>query len=219
MVRQTLDLARRLDRVERRLAQRQGARQVLAVQRREQQAEVERLDEEVLLLGQVLAVYQQLGTQLQTTLLAAVEAVVSEGLRAVFGEALRFRLVPAVRAGVLCLDPVLVDPDGTETGLLDARGGGVVAVVGVLLRVLLVRLLADRTRQLLLLDEPFSQLSEEYVRPAAQLLARLARQFAIQIVLVTHQQTFAEVADVVYVVRREATGTVCERLGTRGGSR
>jgi DNA repair exonuclease SbcCD ATPase subunit len=82
---------------------------------------------------------------------------------------------------------------------MDARGGGLAATVGFLLRVVVLLLRTGGTgKQLLVLDETFAHVSAEYLEGVGRFLREIVDRSGVQIILVTHQETLAEAADVVY---------------------
>lgn len=134
----------------------------------------------------------------QSRVIGFVEDLVTKGLQDVFSEELAFKILAKERAGQITYDFAIVDAYiGAEVDPLSAKGGGVVEVTAVLLRVILLYLNRHRLRQVLILDENVSHLALEYVPAMAGLLRQLADRLGIQIILVTHQQGFIEAADVI----------------------
>ncbi|MBC7106618.1 MAG: ATP-binding protein, partial [Firmicutes bacterium] len=82
----------------------------------------------------------------------------------------------------------------------DARGGGVVDVISLALRVALLQTVRPPLPGPLMLDEPGKHVSEEYARSLALFLKSVSEMFGRQIVLVTHNQHLAEVGDRAFVV-------------------
>lgn len=132
------------------------------------------------------------------------EAIVSDGIRAVFNEPIKFKIVTDVKANRPTVDFQLEHESGLVTGLQSARGGGLLAVVGVLLRMLVVSLAP--VERVLVLDEPFAHLSAEYVEPASEMVATLSRELGIQTIMVTHQPETVAYADKAYRIGRAAPG-------------
>jgi len=87
---------------------------------------------------------------------------------------------------------------GKTFTLVDSFGGGVLAVVGVLLRV--ASILALDLKRVLLLDETLAHLSEQYTENASKLMKKLSKDLDFTILLVTHQSAFAQHADKHYQV-------------------
>ena len=111
----------------------------------------------------------------------------TEGLRVVFDDphlALEVRLVE--RRGVIEADIVLVRGD-IETDPLEGNGGGMVADVAAMLRLVMVRMMSRRgIAPLLILDEPFAALSQAHRAAMADTLEAVAASLGIQVIVVTH---------------------------------
>jgi len=89
--------------------------------------------------------------------------------------------------------------DVIETPVMDARGGGLAAVIGFLLRLVVGLMGRDpHDASLMVLDETFAHVSAEYLEPTGQFLREVVDRTGVQIILVTHQPEFAEYADRVY---------------------
>lgn len=131
-----------------------------------------------------------------------VEGLVTHGLRAVFGEELTFEARSVQRAKRAEMDFVVISQAGgqlVETAVMDARGGGVAAVAGFLLR-LVVLMLREDCERILFLDEPFAHVSDEYQPAMAEFVRELVERTDVQVVLVTHADpdTWVGVADRAY---------------------
>lgn len=183
-------------------------------------AEAGRLRERLELHEKVLGVLTRCGEARQESAQRQVEGLVTRALQAIFGENLSFRLIPAVKANRAEIDFVLrsVLDDGTEvdTPVLEARGGGMAAVVGFVLR-LVVLLLTPGARRVLFLDESFGMVSAEYEQPLAEFLREVADKAGVQVVLVTHSHAYDDLADVSYRLELGPDGaTRCVQDGGHG---
>lgn len=140
----------------------------------------------------------------QLSMQRKIEALVTHALRTVFDEDMEFKLVADTKARASTLDFVIVSKmDGVdvETPVIGSRGGGVAAVVGFLLR-LVVLLLSENRHRVMFLDETFAQVSEEYEPRVAEFLREIADKAGVQIVLVTHSSAYSDVADKHYRFRQ-----------------
>ncbi|HJV45316.1 MAG TPA: ATP-binding protein [Bacillota bacterium] len=109
---------------------------------------------------------------------------------------------------------VVSDYDGirVETKPQDARGGGVVDIVSLALRIALMESGKQRTDGPLLLDEPGKHVSEEYGMMLAQFLKGVTQKTKRQVILVTHNQYLAESGDKAYqVILQQGISQVTER--------
>lgn len=192
------DISRKFQARQKAFNQRVGEARLTKVRMDSLTEEVETLGQEVELMTKVSAVLHELSTSVQERFLRSIEALISEGLSAVFEVPIAFKIKSTTRNRQVNLDFELENEDGTVTDLMDARGGGLVSLCGVLLRVVMVRLMSDRVRQILVLDEPLGMLSAEYQPAAGELLRKLAHELGIQIILVSHNPELLESADKAY---------------------
>jgi DNA repair exonuclease SbcCD ATPase subunit len=195
--------------IETRLAQ---ARRLVDRQRTEAQMYAHQgraLLEEIRQLNQVIELHEKaalvltaIGEQRQDAAQRAIEDLVTEGLRTIFGNDLSFHLVPGVRAKSPVVDLVvrsqLADGTAVDTDVLAARGGGLAAVIGFLLRLVILLLSKNKQDTVLFLDETFAHVSAEYLPRLIEFLKDLVAKTGVQLVLVTHDESFLEAADVVY---------------------
>jgi ABC-type branched-subunit amino acid transport system ATPase component len=92
-----------------------------------------------------------------------------------------------------------------ETSVLDARGGGMAAVAGFVLR-LVVLLLTPGARRFLALDESFAHVSASYEPRVAEFLREVADKAGVQVLLITHSTAFSDLADARYRLTLGADG-------------
>jgi ABC-type uncharacterized transport system YnjBCD ATPase subunit len=163
-------------------------------------AEVARLRESLELHEKVLGVLTSVGEARQESAQRQVEGLVTRALQAIFEENLSFHLVPAVKGNQAVIDFVLRSKYGDteiDTPVLEARGGGMAAVVGFILR-LTVLLLTPNARRILFLDESFGMVSASYEPRVAEFLRQVADKAGVQIVLITHSTAYSDLADTSY---------------------
>lgn len=144
----------------------------------------------------------------QDALRARVEGLVSRGLSLIFGEGYGFRVEVGNLRGQAAMTFRIVTPEG-EFDPLQSHGGGVVNVVSFVLRVVVAALTPGLSRALVL-DEPFAQLSSEFLEPMALFLRELVDASGIQLLIVSHEPEIAAVADHAYRLRKVGGKTVVE---------
>ena len=127
-----------------------------------------------------------------------IESTVTAALQTVFGDSLEFRVIQDTMGGqpvtgwavmTRYADAVLT------TGVEDSRGGGVVDVVSLALRLAVLELYRPRIAGALVLDEPGRHLSAEYSMNLARFLKGYSQETGRQCLLITHQTALAECAD------------------------
>jgi DNA repair exonuclease SbcCD ATPase subunit len=95
---------------------------------------------------------------------------------------------------------VLIDAQGNELDPVQSVGGGILDVVTFGLRLACLALMRPRPAQVLILDEPFRFLSEQYRENVKRLMVELSEELGIQIILVTHISEFMDVGHLITVV-------------------
>jgi DNA repair exonuclease SbcCD ATPase subunit len=118
-----------------------------------------------------------------------LDAVVSRCLETVFEEPYVFRIHFDRKRGSTEARMVF-EREGKEVDPMTASGGGVVDVAAFALRLACLMLSKPKHRKLLILDEPFKMLSEEYRPRVASMLDQLAEELKAEFILVTHAKEF-----------------------------
>jgi DNA repair exonuclease SbcCD ATPase subunit len=193
-------LISRIQAMQRELDQLTGQARHMASHGKEIQSEVVKLQAEIDRYDHVMTVLSTIGEQRQATAQAQIEALVTRGLHTVFGDELSFHIITSHRGKQASVEFIvrstLTDGRVIDTDIMAARGGGLAAVVGFLLRLVVLLLSKPAWRDsVLVLDEPFAHLSKEYVPLMAEFLRDLTDKSGVQIILVSHQDEFLDVAD------------------------
>ena len=99
-----------------------------------------------------------------------LEGITNEALSLIFPDkTMKFHVTPnQTKKGVSY--ELSIETDGVMTDLLDAKGGGVLDVIQICLRLTYILRLKNVTRQLVLFDEPFKNLDSERVGSAVEWL-------------------------------------------------
>jgi len=173
--------------------------------------ETEELAKEEDVLQGVEKALLRISTQVIARSTQRVDKLVTLGLRAVFHDQdLSFRVEVRRYRGKTGAKLTLRE-NGKLAPLDDSYGGGVLAVIGVLLRVALVD--AFKLRRVLLLDETLTHLSIQYHERASALLRKLCSDLNFQVLMVTHASAFARYADRHYLAKKGSKGTEFELVG------
>lgn len=88
----------------------------------------------------------------------------------------------------------------------DARGGGIVDIVSLALRLALLELSRPRPEGPVILDEPAKMVSAEYAENLAYFLRSYAQKTGRQFIVVTHNETLARSGDKAYRVTKNEAG-------------
>jgi predicted ATPase len=193
-------LIKRLRAVRRRLDRASGEARAVALAGKRANTDIDNLRHQIDLHQRAAALLTSIGENRQAAAQAQIEALVTQGLRTIFDASLSFHLVPAVRAKTPVIDFVVRSTIGetvVDTDVMDARGGGLAATIGFLLR-LVILLLRSPRESVLLLDETFAHVSADYEPRLAEFLRELVDRTGVQIIMVTHSDAFLDCADVRY---------------------
>lgn len=181
------------------LDQRLGEARAVLARGKDLEVEVARLTDEVADLERVSVLLNSLGEERQAAAQSTIEDLVTRGLQTIFDETLSFHIVASVKGKTSVVDFMVRStlPTGTvDTPVMDARGGGLAATVGFLLRVVVLMLRTQgQGKQLLVLDETFAHVSDEYLEGVGNFLREIVDRSGVQIIMVTHQPEFVEHAD------------------------
>ena len=90
--------------------------------------------------------------------------------------------------------------NGMKVDPLTASGVGAVDVATFALRIASWSMAMPRSRNTIILDEPFRYLSEDYQEKASMMLKEISEKLDIQFIIVTHEQVLAEHADKIFQV-------------------
>lgn len=152
-----------------------------------------------------MAIAQQVARETQQDLEYHISESVSLALAAVFPEAYEFSLSFEARRGQTEADPKFIR-NGEEVNPLEASGGGPVDVACMALLVALRELERPLSRNTMILDEPFKNVSEDLQEAASAMLKELSEQLNLQFFVSTHQQALIESADRVFEMKQRKEG-------------
>ncbi len=145
-----------------------------------------------------------------------IEALVTHGVRAVFGQQYSFHIDQDLKRNQVTFDYKIMEhfEHGVvrETPLRGSHGGGLVALVGLLLRVVMVLFSHPTRRRTIFLDETLAALDGDKRGPVAQLMQELGLQLNMQFILITHSPEYLEDADIAYEIRPNGEHATLERI-------
>lgn len=181
-----------------------GALQVLESKleaARERRDELQRLlvqwDLERLLLGKV-------SDLARARVKSHVEATVTAALQAVLGRPMRFEVRLRDLGGQPAAEWFVVSQDGGDeivTDPEDGRGGGVLDIVSLALRMAVLELSRPRIDGPLIIDEGGKHVSRQYLPALAEFLKEYAARTGRQVLFVTHAPELAAAAHRAYKLR------------------
>lgn len=151
----------------------------------------------------VIILLQQTSEHARKQAREQIERLVSNTLQSVFGSEYGFRIELTEKAGRPEAEFYVLSTFGGEqlqTRPQDSRGGGVVDIVSLGLRIAMLETYRPRLDGPLILDEPAKHVSEDFIQPTAHFLKVISDFFGRQVIMVTHNAHLAETAEVAYTV-------------------
>jgi len=119
--------------------------------------------------------------------------IVTFALQAVFGEDYRFETNLEIKRNAVWADFRVLSSGYSEAAdPLMSRGGGVVDIVSMALRIVLIELYTPRIDGPIIFDEPTKQLSKMFSGRTSELLQAISERVHRQIILVTHDPVLAK---------------------------
>ena len=91
--------------------------------------------------------------------------------------------------------------DGNRMNPLDSSGYGAVDIASMALRIAAWSMQTPKKRNVIILDEPFRFLSENYQEQASQMIKELSTRLGIEFIIISHNATLAGSADKTFRVR------------------
>lgn len=159
---------------------------------------------------QVQILFSRVSEYAREQLKRRIEETVTAALQAVFmDDSLRFQVAIRTLGNQPAADWEVVSRYG-DTKIAnspeDARGGGIVDVVSIALRLAMMELSRPKPGGPVILDEPGKHVSAEFAPNLAFFLKSYAEKTGRQVLMVTHNGALAEVADKAFRVTKNAEG-------------
>lgn len=119
-----------------------------------------------------------------------IAGVVSQCLSSVFDDPYEFKINFERARGKTEANLVFIR-DGEEINPIDSSGGGVIDVAAFALRISCLMLTRPQRRRVVVLDEPFRFVSQEYRPRVRTMLIELSKDLNIQFIMITHIKELA----------------------------
>lgn len=181
------------------LEQKKGwqARAVSHIQKTED--EIKNITQQLRFAEKAQAIIQTVAKQTQQELEYHISEIVTLAFQSIFPNPYEFQLEFVIQRNKT--EALIWFIRGGERAKpKDACGGGVVDIASFALRIALWALKQPKSRNTLILDEPFKNLSANLQPKASQLLQELSKKLNLQIIMVTHCQELIGAADKTFEV-------------------
>lgn len=145
-----------------------------------------------------------------------ISELVSLALSAVFDDPYKFKVDFVIKRERTEAE-LYFERDGERVHPMTASGGGAVDVAANALRFALWSLKSPRTRNTIILDEPYRFLSKDAQPRAAAMLKEISRKLGIQVIMVSHNPDLIEAADKAFEVTMRNGVSSVKEVGGEGG--
>jgi DNA repair exonuclease SbcCD ATPase subunit len=193
-----------------------GQRDLLQSQLQTAQTELTQAKQDITTWESVQILLGKVSEFARTQILEHIQNTVSAALYAVFGEGYKFQIAMKTIGNQPAAEWQVVSSYGDTEVVSDpenSRGGGIVDVVSLALRLAMLELLRPKPEGILMLDEPGKMISQQYAPNLAYFLKQYAAKMGRQILLITHNPVLAEVADRSYLVTQTDGVSEVKQLG------
>jgi len=144
-------------------------------------------------------IMNSIGVAAQDSVKAIIEDLVTKALQTVFDDS--YSLVIKNEISRNKSETLLLVKIGEQECPLkeDLVGGGVLDVVGFVLRVVLWALKESKSRNTIILDEPGKFISKDKLELFGQMLREISSSLNLQFIIITHEEELIEAADTSYL--------------------
>lgn len=190
------------------LLREQGKRDILLEQLHKNKISVEKIIVDQELLEKVVILFQKTSEFARLQAKKQIETLVTKCLQYVFETDVEFVIEIDELRGKANAEFYVINT--SEDMILKtkpelSRGGGVVDIISLALRIAFLQIHKPRIEGPLILDEPAKHLSEEYVYNVGDFLKQTSEMFNRQIIMVTHNQHLSAISNKAHRVQLSGT--------------
>lgn len=162
------------------------------------QEEIKTLEGTLSSLKKIAGIFKRSAVSSQEYLSTYLTALVTDSIKVVFPDRnLIFRVQFSTVRDTQC--NVSLEEDGRKLSLFDSEGYGVLDIISIVLRAAYIVL--DKSEKIMILDEPFRNLSVDRHEAASKMLYDLSHRLKMQIIVNTHLIGIEDIADKTINVR------------------
>ncbi|QCX32300.1 ATPase [Caloramator sp. E03] len=132
-----------------------------------------------------------------------IEYIITQCLQYIFDPSMEFKIDIVEKSNRIEAEFFVVSNINGEqivTKPQDSRGGGVVDIISLAIRIAMIQIHNPKIDGPLILDEPAKHVSDEYIVNVADFIKQISTTFKRQVIMVTHNNHLLHSADVCYKV-------------------
>lgn len=211
MIRTFEDLDKYLTRINSFISKEEGKKEKVLEQIEDSKKAINNIQSEVELLEKVSILFQKTSEFAREQARSQIESLVTNCLQYIFESNIEFKIeIEELRNKPSADFYVITKENDTiiKTKPELSRGGGVVDIVSLALRIAFLQIHKPKIQGPLILDEPAKHVSEDYIFNVADFLKKTAEMFERQIIIVTHNNHLSAIGTNAY--RVTLNGTISE---------
>lgn len=205
------ELKQRIDALKLDYFSKMGRKQQLQEHSDKLQKTLQNLLENLELLENVKILLQKTSQITREQSKARIEEIVTNCLQFIFESNIRFSIeMNEVRGKQEAEFYVISDFEEKtfKTKPQEARGGGVVDIISLAIRIAMLQSNSDQIQGPIILDEPAKHVSDDYIIKVAEFLKQVSKIFKRQVIMVTHNKYLAEIADKSFKVELQGNTSI-----------
>ena len=182
----------------------QGSRLHLTEALASRESKIAQVVEETQAFEDVQRLIQETAQEVQESLRFQIQDIAQFALDAIFPDVYKFTVEFTVSRGRTDARLLLEKGGNVMDDILDSEGGTIAQIIAMALRIAVWTLAP--TDNVIIMDEPGSQVSKEYRPIFAELIRGLSEHLKIQMIIVSHDPVMIEAADRTFLVTQGADG-------------
>lgn len=215
MTNHKIDLKENIEELKRFVSREEGKRDKILEQLNENKAEAAKIQANLELLEKVSILFQKTSQFAREQAKIQIETIVTKCLQFVFESNVKFVIeIEELRGKANAEFYVVNEIDDMiiKTKPELSRGGGVVDIVSLALRIAFLQIHKPGIQGPLILDEPAKHVSEDYIFNVGDFLRHTSEMFNRQVIMVTHNQHLSAISSNSYRVSLLGPTSVVEKL-------
>ena len=197
------DLSSKISKVKDFISRETGKREKLLEQLDSDKNMLKELEANIELLEKVIILFQKTSVFARNQAKTQIEALVTKCLQFIFESDIEFVIeIEELRNKANAEFYVISQIDGVKIKTKPelSRGGGIVDIVSLALRIAFLQIHKPQIEGPLILDEPAKHVSEDYIFNVGNFLDQTSQMFNRQIIMITHNQHLAAIGSNSYKV-------------------
>lgn len=215
MIKSYKDLDKNLSEINYYISKEQGKKEKILEQIEENNIEIKKIQSQIELIEKVSILLQRTSEFARNQSKVQIESLVTNCLQYIFENDIEFEIEIEESYGKPNAEFYVISKDKDtiiKTKPEQSRGGGVVDIISLALRIAFLQIHKPPIEGPLILDEPAKHVSEDYIFNVADFLKKTSEMFERQIIMVTHNNHLSAIGTNSYRVNMTKTISHIEKI-------